>query len=24
VDVELRKHMWETVRQLRASGVTIN
>jgi ABC-2 type transport system ATP-binding protein len=23
VDVELRKHMWETVRQLRASGVTI-
>jgi len=23
VDVELRKHMWETVRTLRASGVTI-
>ena len=23
VDVELRKHMWETVRKLRASGVTI-
>src|SRR4030081_447247 len=23
VDVELRKHMWETVRRLRASGVTI-
>ena len=23
VDVELRKHMWETVRALRASGVTI-
>jgi len=23
VDVELRKHMWETVRELRASGVTV-